>query len=56
MEGQSEAKQATQTQVMIVFDEIKAAVRAVGGSVAQVPDSADLKGGDKKVWIVGVAM
>lgn len=51
MEEQSEANQTTQNQVIIVFNDIKTAVRTVRSPVGQVPDSADLRVGAQKVWI-----
>lgn len=54
MEGQSEANQTTQNQAIVVFTDVKTAVRTVRSPVGQVPDSADLKVGAKKVWMGSV--
>ena len=52
MKGWSEANQASQTQVTLVFNDIKAAVTSVSsvrGSAGQLPNPADLRVGGKKV-------
>ena len=49
VEEQSEANRASQTQVIIVFNDIKAAVRAVLGVQLDRCHSADLRVAGKKI-------
>lgn len=49
VEGQTEATQAGQTQVIVVFNDIKATVRAVLGVKSDRCHSADLRVAGKKI-------